>query len=288
MAIDRVELLRRRFDRLTREYTDKDSILYALGVGFGIDPLDENSLAFVYEDGLKVLPSMAAVLADPGFWVQQADTGIDWVNVLHAGQTLVVHRPLPARGRVTATTRVTDVIDKGTSTGALIVCERTVRNDDNGEPLATLTSTLLARGDGGFSRARRVPTPKPDPMPQRPPDEVVDLPTPTQAALIYRLSGDFNPIHVSPGIARKAGFSRPILHGLCTFGVACHALVKSVCAYQPARLRRMGVRFSAPVYPGETIRTHIWHAQDALAFVCTVVERDVVVINNGSAEAGLH
>ncbi|MBJ6136088.1 MaoC/PaaZ C-terminal domain-containing protein [Marinobacter litoralis] len=283
MAIDYDKLLNRKFETLTHDYTEKDTMLYALGVGLGNDPLNEDCLQFVYEDGLKALPSMSVVLAYPGFWVREPDTGIDWVKVLHAGQEVIIHKPLPASGVVEATTRITEIIDKGEGRGALIVSERVVRDKATGEDLCTLRSTTMARGDGGFggpSTSRSAP----DRIPEREPDLVCDLPTLDQAALIYRLSGDFNPLHASPSVARKAGFEKPILHGLCTFGVATHALLKTLCDYDPARFHRMRLRFSAPVYPGETIRTEMWRDGNKIAFRCRSVERDLVVINNGYAE----
>lgn len=283
MAIDCEKLRNRKFERLEHHYTEKDSMLYALGVGLGNDPLNEDCLKFVYEDGLKALPSMSVILAYPGFWAKEPDTGIDWVKVLHAGQEVIIHKPLPASGAVEATTRITDVIDKGEGKGALIVSERVVRDIASGEDLCTLVSTTMARGDGGAGGSTTT-SPTPDQIPERDLDEVCDLSTLEQAALIYRLSGDFNPLHASPGIARGAGFKAPILHGLCTFGVATHALLKTLCDYDPARLHRIRLRFSAPVYRGETIRTEIWRDGNQIAFRCRSVERDLVVINNGYAE----
>jgi len=283
VAIDYDKLKNRKFECLRHRYTEKDTILYALGVGLGIDPLDEDCLKFVYEDGLKTLPSQANVLAYPGFWAKEPDTGIDWVRILHAGQEMIMHKPLPPSGHVEATTKITDIIDKGEGKGALIMSERTVRDSVTGEDLCTLVSTTFARGDGGFG-GPAVASPKPDPIPEREPDQVCDLPTLAQAALIYRLSGDFNPLHASPEVAKAAGFKAPILHGLCTFGVATHAILKILCDYDPARFHRIRLRFSSPVYPGETIRTEIWRNGQEVAFRCRVVERDVVVINNGYAE----
>lgn len=283
MAINYEQLLNRKFETLTHDYTEKDSMLYALGVGLGNDPLNENCLQFVYEDGLKALPSMSVVLAYPGFWAREPDTGIDWVKVLHAGQEFIIHKPLPASGVVEATTKVTEIVDKGEGKGALVVTERVVRDKATGEDLCTLLSTIMARGDGGFG-GPSTSSATPDRIPEGEPDLICDLPTLDQAALIYRLSGDYNPLHASPSVARQAGFEKPILHGLCTFGVATHALLKTLCDYDPARLNRMRVRFSAPVYPGETIRTEMWRDGNKIAFRCRSVERDIVVINNGYAE----
>ena len=283
MTINYNNLMNRKFEALTHNYTEKDSMLYALGTGLGNDPLNEDCLQFVYEDGLKVLPSMGVVLAAPGFWAREPDTGIDWVKVLHAGQELILHKPLPSSGVVEATTKITEIVDKGEGKGALIVSERVVRDKATGEDLCTLVSTTMARGDGGFGGSP-VSSSIPDKVPERAPDLVCDLPTLDQAALIYRLSGDFNPLHASPSVARKGGFEKPILHGLCTFGVATHAILKTLCDYDPARFHRIRLRFSAPVYPGETIRTEIWRDGNKIAFRCRSVERDLVVINNGYAE----
>ncbi len=251
----------------------------------GIDPLDADSLRFVYEDGLKVLPSQSVVMAYPGFWAKEEDTGIDWVKVLHAGQEIILHRALPAAATVEATTRITEVTDKGERAGALIVSERTVRDVASNEDLCTLVTTILARGDGGYGGPRK-PSPKTDHIPNREPDICCDLPTLPQQALLYRLSGDFNPLHASPAVARNAGFERPILHGLCTLGVMTHALIKSCCDYDPVRLKRLRLRFSAPVYPGETIRTEIWRRDQEAAFRCWSLEQNKIVINNGYLAVG--
>jgi acyl dehydratase len=226
---------------------------------------------------------MAAVLGHPGFWIRDRDTGIDHVKLVHGEQGLVLHQPIAPRGSVVGKTRVTDIIDKGPGKGALVYSERTVTDRENGALIATLTQTTFCRGDGGFGGPMRE-TPAPHPIPERAPDLLCDLPTRPEMALIYRLSADPNPLHVDPDVAKAAGFPRPILHGLATFGVAGHALLKSVCRYDPARLRAIAGRFSAPVFPGETIRTEMWRDGGVVSFRCRVVERDAVVINNGRAE----
>ena len=283
MAIDYDKLKNWDFGEIEQTYTTKDSILYALGLGLGADPMDERQLRFVYEDGMAALPTMSVVLGYPGFWLKDPETGVDWVKVLHGEQGIIVHKLLPAEGTVVGKTRVTEIIDKGEGRGALILSERDVVDKASGDLLATLTSTTFARGDGGFGGPEG-PSPKPHALPERDADEVCDLPTLPQAALIYRLSGDFNPLHADPKVAVAAGFERPILHGLCTLGVAGHALLKTACGYDPARFKSMALRFSAPVYPGETIRTEIWRDDGVVSFRSSVVERDVVVLNNGRAE----
>jgi acyl dehydratase len=280
MPFDAEKLLNREFPTIRQTYTEKDCMLYALGIGMGIDPLDEDSLRFVYEENLKVLPSQSVMLAHPGFWAKEEDTGLDWVKVLHAGQEIILHKELPASGTVEATTKVTEVTDKSERAGALIVSERIVRDVETGDDLCTLITTILARGDGGFGGEGKI-LPKTDLIPSSEPDIICDLPTLPQQALIYRLSGDFNPLHASPAVARNADFKMPILHGLCTLGIATHALVKTCCNYNSAKFKRMRLRFSAPVYPGETIRTEIWKSGDELSFRCKSLEQDKVVINNG-------
>jgi len=280
MTFDPEKLLNKVFPTIQQTYTAKDCMLYALGVGMGIDPLDEESLRFVYEEGLKVLPSQLLMMAHPGFWAKEEDTGLDWVKVLHVGQEIIMHKSFPNEGSVEAKTRITSVTDKGERIGALIVSDRVVSDAATGENICTLVTTILARGDGGFGGERKA-TPKTDIIPKSEPDWVCDLPTLAQQALIYRLSGDLNPLHASPSVARNAGFKAPILHGLCTMGVATHALVKSCCDYDTSRFKRMRLRFSAPVYPGETIRTEIWVNGNEIAFRCKSLEQDKVVINNG-------
>ncbi len=284
MVLDPQKILNWPFQPVEQTYTGRDTILYALGCGLGADPLDERQLRFVFEEPeLLALPSMAAVLSPPGFWARHPDSGIDWVRILHGEQAMEIHKPLPAAATVVATAKVTDIVDKGAGRGALLFVQRTVREVETGEALATLRSTTFARGDGGCGGTTET-APAPHPIPDRAPDLACDLPTALNQALIYRLSGDPNPLHASPSVARAAGFERPILHGLCSWGVAGHAILKFYCDYDPARIRSMALRFSAPVYPGETIRTEMWRSGDIVSFQARVVERDVVVLNNGRAE----
>lgn len=283
MAIDYAQLKARHFPDIEHRYLAKDTILYALGLGCGGDPLDEGDLRFVYEENLLALPTMAAVLGYPGFWLKDPQTGVDWRRVVHGEQGLVLHRALPPEGAVIGRTRVTEIIDKGEGRGALLFSERDVIDKTNGALLCTLTATTFLRGDGGFGGPQG-PAPQPHALPDRAPDLHVDLKTLNQAALIYRLSGDYNPLHVDPKTAQAAGFPRPILHGLCSFGMAGRAILKACCDNDPARLAAMQVRFSAPVFPGETLRTEIWRDGATISFCTRVVERNVVVLNNGLAK----
>jgi acyl dehydratase len=283
MPLDPQKLLSLHIPDIAQRYTQKDVILYALGVGLGQDPLDKRQLAFVAGERPKVLPTFAVTLAFSPFWLRDLDTGIDFVKVVHGEESLVLHRPLPPHGYVTGRMRVLDVMDKGAGKGALLICERVLVDEGTGEKFATLTETVFCRGDGGFGGAKRETKP-PHPIPERPPDAVCDLPTRPETALLYRLSGDPNPLHCDPDVARAAGFERPILHGLATFGVAGHALLRTMCDYAPERLIAMSGRFSAPVYPGETIRTQMWRDADVVSFQARVAGRDVVAIDHGRAE----
>ena len=285
MAIVTEKLLNLDIPTVEQTYTKKDAMLYALGVGLGVDPTDRDQLDFVYEKNLKVLPTFAVVLAYPGLWLRDLDTGIDAVKVVHGEQGLTLHQPLSPAGAVVGKSRVTGVVDKGEGRGALVMAERKIFAKGSGELIATVTQTAFCRGDGGFG-GPSVPTPKPHELPARAPDLVCDLPTSPQAALIYRLSADINPLHADPEVAKAAGFPRPILHGLATYGVAGHALLRTVCGYDPARLKSLNARFTAPVYPGETFRTEIWLDGAVASFRTTAIERNVVAISNGRAELG--
>jgi acyl dehydratase len=264
-------------------YDAKDCMLYALGVGLGHDPMNEDELAFVYEKDLKVLPTMATVLAHSGSLVRNPDSGINWVMVVNGEQGFALERPLSGEGVLIGRTKIVEVIDKGAGKGALLLTERKITDKATGAPIGTVTQTIFCRGDGGFGGPPRQ-SPQPHPIPTRAPDAVCDFGTRPEMALIYRLSGDYNPLHAEPAAAKAAGFDRPILHGLGTFGVSGHALLKTVCGYDPARLKSFSCRFSAPVFPGETIRTEMWRDGPIVSFRARVVGRDVIAINHGRAE----
>jgi acyl dehydratase len=179
-------------------------------------------------------------------------------------------------------TRNLDLLDKGPGKGAVLFTERQIIDKASGEPIATMTSTSMLRADGGFG-GKSGPQPAPHKLPESAPTRHVDIKVPANAALIYRLSGDRNPLHADPKAAAAGGFARPILHGLCTYGVAGRAIIRACCGNDPARLAALKVRFSAPVYPGETIRTEMWPDSEQVSFRARVLERDVVVLNNGLA-----
>lgn len=285
MAINYDRLINLRIPDVEQTYTARDTILYALGVGVSIDPVDSDQLKFTYEKDLTALPSMAVVLGNPGSWLRTLDTGVDYLRVVHGEQGLVLHRPMPAEGTVVGLSRVIDVIDKGEGKGALILWERELRDKATGEPLANITQTTFCRGDGGFGGPER-PTPRPHRVPDRAPDAVCQLPTNANSALIYRLSGDYNPLHSDPEVAARAGFPKPILHGLATYGVSGHAILRSMCGYDAAKLSSLSGRFTAPVYPGETFEVRMWRDGDVVSFETRSVERGVLAIGGGRAVVG--
>jgi acyl dehydratase len=276
------------FGSVTHTYTERDSILYALGIGLGMDPLDPQQLRFVYEKDLRAVPSMVAVLGAPGTSWRYEGLGVDWVRLVHGEQRIRIFKPLPVAATLTATSKIISITDKGAGKGAVMTTERVLYEKGSSEPLASATQIGFLRGDGGFSAATGLSDPGPPPLPPVPdsrPDIELELPSLPQSALIYRLSGDYNPLHCDPEFARTAGFSRPILHGLCTFGMAAHAVLKTCCAYDGARIRSMAMRFTAPVYPGETVGFQIWRTgANRLHLRARVPARDVVVLNGGFIE----
>ena len=281
-VFDPARLLDWRIAPVEREFTRKDTILYALGIGVGADPCDPDPLRFVTEEELIALPSFATALAYPALWYAEPGTGVDLAHVVHAELGFENEGPFPVEGRVRGETRVTEVVDKGPSVGALLATECLVRDLATGQVASRIVSSSMARNLGGFSEGRPSGTAAAAP-PARPADHSLEIATLPQAALIYRLSGDLNPLHADPRRARQAGFDRPILHGRCTFGIAAWALVRLYCPEAPARLARMHARFSQPVFPGDTLRVESWDEADRILFRVRVPARDKVVLAHGVA-----
>lgn len=282
MNLDRI--VQYQFPLIEHAYSFRDSILYALGLGFGEDPTHENELRFVTEDDQLVVPTQCNVLGYPGFWVRDIpELGFDWLKVVHGEQAIRLLRPLPVAAVVRARPRIVAVDDKGENKGAAVYIEREISLAGSGEVLAVVASTVFARGDGGQGGFGTPPRAAGE-IAGGEPDVVCEIGTSRRAALIYRLSGDYNPIHSSPAVARDAGFDRPILHGMCTMGVACRALLERFCDYRPERLRSLFVRFSQPVIPGETIRLEFFNEGERVRFRAYSVERNVMVLDRCSAE----
>jgi acyl dehydratase len=260
-------------------YSDRDTILYALAIGMGSDPLDEAELPFVYEKQLRAVPTLATVVAW-GAGVSTDNLGVNYKLVLHGEEQTIFHRPMPAAATIVAESGVAEVYDKGEGKGAVIVRRTVLRDAADGEPIATLNRAIVARGDGGTGGSK-APVPAPHAVPERAPDRSLELATHGNQAALYRLCGDRNPLHIDPERARAAGFDAPILHGLCTYGFTCRAVLQAYCDYDPARIASHQVRFSAPVFPGDVLRISLWRDGDTVSFEASVPARDVTVIRNG-------
>src|SRR5271169_2323392 len=298
MPIFYPDILQQRTAARTFSYGDKDVMLYALGIGLGADPMNEKELPFVYERGLKVVPTAATVLAAGGGGGRAARAAADapampaghrpsqinFLMVVHGEQKVELHKPLPTTGTFTAEGRTVGAWDKGEGKGAVVMNE-TVWTDEKGEKAATLTMSMFYRGDGGFGG----PTegqPEPHATPTRAPDLSVDISTRPDQALLYRLNGDRNPLHSDPEFARRAGFPRPILHGMCTFGITCRGILQTYADYDASAFRQHAARFSAPVYPGETVTLDMWKDGNVISFEARVKARNAVVIRSGRTVLG--
>jgi acyl dehydratase len=279
MTLNHDELLATSVDDLPLRYRDRETMLYAQSIGFGRDPVDLRELPFVYEQGntLRTVPTMASVLVPDMF---PPDLGWDFTRVLHAEQRLQLHRPVPPAAEMLINKRIVDVFDRGPRRGAMILFEADGRLAKDDTAVFSLGMTVIARGDGGFGGSSGS-GPAPHRAPRRDPDLICDIPTRVDQALLFRLNGDRNPLHADPQTARQAGFDVPILHGLCTYGIACHAVLKTICEYDETLVVGFDARFSLPVMPGDTIRTEMWQDGNIVSFRCTAIERDVIVLRNG-------
>jgi acyl dehydratase len=266
-------------------YTRRDTALYALSLGVGRNPLDRRELNWVdpWSPCLEALPSMALILGYPGFWLGEkaveGSTGVAPWQVLHAEQSVTLERPLPPEGEVVGRTRVTALVDKGPERGSLLYSERQIRLG-SGALLATCRQVHFLRKAGGCGSAG-----VPPPQPQRPAMDAGPLQTKVttlpQQALLYRLNGDANPMHSDPEIASRAGFPRPILHGMCTAGIAVVAVMQALTDGGAGRVAGFTVRMTSPVLPGDTLGVDIW--PDG-SFRARAVERDVVTLDGGHVQ----
>jgi acyl dehydratase len=256
-----------------------DVMLYHLGVGAGVPPTDPNELAYTYEQNLKVLPSFGVI---PVFGTLMGVMNVPGVQInpmmiLHGEQDLEIHKPIPTSATATHRANVIEIWDR--EKGASIVLEAKT-TDDAGEPLFTNRFSVYVRGEGGFGGERG---PRPGNLPpEREPDLTAESTTLPQQALLYRLSGDKNPLHADPSFAAMGGFDTPILHGLCTFGIVCKAVVDEALDGDVTKVARYQVRFSGVVYPGETIQTNVWREGDKLLLRAVVKEREAPVLTNAA------
>ena len=276
------ELINLKVEGTPFEYNDTRMLLYNMSVGMGRDPLDPQELPFVFErPALKVVPSVASVLAGGGGKLL-AGIDINWSKVLHGEQRSRFHRPFPASAKLIGASEVTEVVDKGPDKGAVITLLLSAKLE-NGEPLYETENVIFARGNGGCGGPSKS-VHAPHQLPDRSPDFVHVTETRKDQALLYRLNADRNPLHADPEVAKKAGFPTPILHGLCSYGLACRALLATTCGYEPARMKTLDVRFTSPVFPGETIHTDIWVDSTVVSFRCRVEARGIIHLNNGRCE----
>jgi acyl dehydratase len=262
------------FGQPSQSYTARDAILYALGLGLGSDPMDQEDLCFLDERQLGVLPSFTVTLCSPGMWIRQPELGVDFGKLVHSAQLAEFPNPLPAAANVVGTARVTSLTDRGEGRGAVLVLERRISDAQDGTLYCRLEQTLLLRGDGGFGGPA---APRIDgAVPSRPADALLRYPTSPRAALIYRLSGDWNPLHLDPAVAAQAGFSRPILHGLASYGIAGFAVSRAM-KRDPAKVSRLACRFSGIVMPGDRIDFQVWDSgRNTAQFVAYVDDRKVL------------
>lgn len=284
MALSYDQLMALKSTGQKYSFTDREVMLYAYGIGLGADPMDEKELGFVNEAcfterPLKVVPTFASVAAwgsGPG------DMQLNRLMVVDGERDITFHTPMPVAANITADSSVLGVFDKGKDKG-LVIRHQTVLKNEKGEALATLVASRFARGDGGIGGPAQG-QPEAHEVPKRAPDQTVDITTRPDQALIYRLCGDRNPLHSDPEFAKRAGFPRPILHGMCTYGLTCRGVLQTYADYDPSAFRRHAVRFSSPVFPGETVTMDLWKDGNVVSFEAKVKSRGVTVIKNGRTE----
>jgi acyl dehydratase len=279
MPIDLDLVVGAELPTLDYSWSEEEVILYDLGIGAGDPPTDPEELKYVYESELTAVPSFGTI---PPFAMMMAFGSVDGLDisltqVLHGDQRLIVHGPIPSSGTVSQSGKIVDVYDKGK--GALLVVEVVSVLERTGEPLFTNRSGIFIRGEGGFG-GEGGPSVGNSP-PEREPEHVVETHTLPQQALLYRMSsGDKNPLHADPAFAALAGFDRPILHGLCTFGIVTKTAVETVLDGDPSRLASIETRFTGHVFPGETLITRIWAEGDRFILTTETAERRTRVLSN--------
>ena len=259
-------------------YSEKDSMLYALGVGFGEDPMDRRELPFVFEgNGLQTVPTLASMVLP---LLPISGVGLDMSLLLHREEHLQLYRPLPGAARLLCNRRVTSVHDLGPRVGALITIESELRRAKDDTVLFDSKQVLIARGDGGFG-GRRGTGPERHRLPAREADLSCDIAVRPDQALLFRLTGDMNPLHADPLSARESGFAQPILHGRCTYGIACRSILQTICDYDATLIEGFNAVFKSPVYPGDTLTTEMWQDRNIVSFRSIVAARNAVVLDNG-------
>ncbi|MGV0804445.1 MaoC/PaaZ C-terminal domain-containing protein [Mycolicibacterium setense] len=280
MPIDLDKALGAELEPIEFSWTSSDIQLYHLGLGAGTDPMDARELRYLVDDTPQVLPTFGNVavsfhMTEPPK-VQFPGIDIELSKVLHASEAVSVPGPIPTSGTAKSVQRFTEIWDKGKA--AVIVSESTV-TDSSGTVLWTTKRSIFARGEGGFGGERGPATSAE--LPDRAPDIEISLPTLPQQALLYRLCGDRNPLHSDPAFAAAAGFDRPILHGLCTYGIGCKAIVDNLLDGDVSQVASYGARFAGVVFPGETLQANIWKEDGKFIGVLTAPSRDNAVVLSG-------
>ncbi len=274
------------FPVIRQTYTEKDTILYALSLSCGMEADHPDDLSFVYEKGLQAIPTLVNNLCHPGFWIADPSTGIDSSRAVHAHHRVDFHSVVPVAGTVRAQTKILEVIDRGAGKGAMLVFGREIYDESTDALIATIRHSTLCRADGGFSNnldaGRAAAKSGSAHEPDRAPDHVVEYVATPQAALIYRLGADPNPLHADPAVARAAGFDRPIMHGLCTFGMVARGAIESLCGGGAARLGGVELRFLAPMFPGERLRMEWTVSGGSARYQARIPDRKSVLIASGS------
>jgi len=281
MPIDRDKVLGYEFPASEGGWSRDDAILYHLGVGAGVPQTDPGELEYTYEKNLKVLPSFSTVadLGGPANLLNVPGLEFNPALALHGEQEIELHQPLPPEAKLKSKTRIADIYDKGKA--ALLILEVSTV-DAKGDPLFTNRMSLFLRGEGGFGgpagpKAQNA-------APDREPDGSVESKTLPQQALLYRLNGDKNPLHCDPDFAKLAGFDIPIIHGLCSYGIACKAVVDNALAGDVTQVARYSARFAGVGFPGETFVTRYWRENDTILIECHAKERDAIIISNASIQ----
>jgi len=284
MPLNPEAILNREFPVTEEPLTDRDCMLYALSIGLGRDPLDRDDLRYVFEGNLKAFPTMPVVLGYPGNWMEDPIYGITKKMIVHGSQRLKRYKSLPIDGVILGKNQVVNLLDKGAKRGAIMIIERRLTEKLSGDLLAVAESAIFCRADGGFGKTHEKPIHKFQQVPEvREPDISFDIPTEANAALWYRLNGDRNPLHADPDMAETAGFDRPILHGLCTFGLAGVAIDKAIARKEGKSIIALETRFSQIVFPGETVTFDLWHSGNDISFRARVKSRASTVLDFGRA-----
>lgn len=280
MPASAAQLMSFPIDDVHQAPSARDAILYALSVGYGTEPLNSATLAYHDDVQPRVAATFANVLAHPGHWLKAA--GIDWSGVVHAEQRVEMHAPLQVAADYISSTKCTSVVDRGVGKGAFITFKREVSNRCTGQLVATVTQTDACRFDGGCG-SMGTPMKPLARTPEIPPDITRSISLPQNAALLYRLNGDWNPLHADPAFAAQAGFERPLLHGLCTLGYAEYLIASAFAQGEMLRLAGFAARFTAPAFPGDLLTIDIWKFGDRLQFRGRVEARGATVLDCGQA-----